>query len=317
MKSASFSQAALEQGLLDTLNEHFWGTIGPVSTACAQKLAELTELPAALLCSSHAAAAETVLRALEVSYGDEVILPAVCSPFLKETVEAVGAKAVFCDVDETLGLDPGRLSFFYTDRTQAIFCEEVGGYPCAIDKIAAFAKAHDLPLIDVTADPYNTRLENRPTVTYADFGVCLFPLDGVSAIVTDEECIAKLYAAHHCGNPYGTAGGLNTGVCLGGDMRVDEFRSFALSELLSRAEELRRQKNSLRIRITEALLDADAAVLGARDKADTAGDYVFCATSARETCRDKASELPCKDFTEQGRVMLFGVRAYKTLPENE
>ncbi len=311
MKTASFSQSALETHLKKTLSDAVWGTIGPESKLAAEELASLLGRDTALFCSTHAGAAETVLRALEVSYGDEIILPAVCSPFLKEAVEAVGAKPVFCEVDETLSLRADYLSNCYTDRTQALFCEDIAGYACDVAAIRRFATEHDLPFINVTASPYETRYQDRPTAQYADVVLAAFPFEQISAIVTDQEFIPKFYAAHHCGNPYGHPGGLNTGVCLGGDMRTDEFRLAIIRQLLPRAEEIRRQKNSLRIRLTEALLQAGAEILNARNDTDSAGDFILCRTSGREACRDKADALPYASYSEQGRLALLGVRAYR------
>lgn len=311
MKTASFSQTALNNRLKKTLSDAVWGTIGPESKAAAKELADLLGREEALFCSSHAGAAETILRALEVSYGDEVILPAVCSRYLKEAVEALGAKPVFCEVDETLSLRADYLSNCYTDRTQAVFCEELAGYVTDIAAIRRFATEHDLPLIDVTSAPYETRYKDRPTAQYADVVLVAFPIQNTAAIVTENAFMPKFYAAHHCGNPYGTAGGLNTGVCLGGDMRTDEFRPALIRELIPRADEIRRQKNSLRIRLTEALREAGAEILETRDETDSAGDFILCRAAGRETCRDKADALPYVAYSEQGRLALLGVRAYR------
>lgn len=313
MNVASFSQKELAARLKETLDAHVWGTIGPESKAAASELANLLGREAALLCSSHAASVETVLRALEVSYGDEVILPALCSPLLKEAVEAVGAKCVFCDVDEFLTMDAKRLSFCFSDRTVAVFCEEIAGYVCDLPAIRAFTEEHDLPLIDVCAAPYCTRLSDKPTAQYADIAVALLPVMGVGALVTDAEFIGKLYAAHHCGNPYGQAGGLNTGVCLGGDMRVDEFRSTLVREAIRTADERRRTKNSVRIRLSEALLQDGAQPFPVRAEADSAGDFVLCEAIGRESCRDRADVLPYRTYTEAARIALAGVRAYRVI----
>ncbi|MBQ2253506.1 MAG: hypothetical protein II328_05920, partial [Clostridia bacterium] len=133
------------------------------------------------------------------------------------------------------------------------------------------------------------------------------------ALITDEEFIGKLYAAHHCGNPYGQAGGLNTGICLGGDMRVAEFRSTLVREAIRTAPERRRAQNSVRIRLTEALLQDGAQPLAVRADADSAGDYILCEAIGRETCRDKADELPYRTYTEAARIAFAGVRAYRVL----
>lgn len=313
MKTVSFSQERLDARLQDTLDAHVWGTIGPESKAVANEFAELVGRQAALFCSSHAGAVETVLRALEISYGDEVIVPAYCSAFLKEAVEAVGAKCVFCDVDALLTLDAKHLDFCRTDRTQAVFCEEIAGSVCDLEAIHRFTASHDLPLIDVCASPYCTRLHDKPTVQYADIAIAALPVQNVGAILTDEEFIGKLYAAHHCGNPYGHPGGLNTGVCLGGDMRVDEFRCTLVRELIQAADERRRAKNSVRIRLSEALLADGALLLKQRNGADSAGDYVLCEAAGRESCRDKADTLPYRHYSEAARIAAAGVRAYRVL----
>ena len=313
MRSASFSQDVLNQKIKETLDKHVWGTVGPESKEAARSFAALLGRDAALFCSYHAGAAETVLRALELCHGDEVILPAVCSPFLKEAVEAVGAKPVFCEVDETLTMRAENLAFCRTDKTQAVFCEQSLGYVCNMPEIRRFTKEHDLPLIDVTSSPYATRFDDKPTAEYADIVLAALPVQNTGVLVTDEEFIGKLYAAHHCGNPYGHPGGLNTGVCLGGDMRIDEFRPTIIRYLITAADERRRQSNSLRIRISEALLQNGAELIPVREGADSSGEYILCRTSGKESCRDKAIRIPLRAYTEQGRIALSNAVAYTTL----
>ncbi len=309
MKTVSFSPEELKTQLCAALSEGNWGTIGPRSVKAAKDLAKLLDFEEGLLLSGCAAAAETILRALEISFGDEVILPAYCSPFLKNAVDAVGAKAVFCDVDETLHLRADRLEARINTTTRAVFCEEIGGYPTDTRSIANICRENDVPLIDCTASPYSTRINGKSTTFYADFALCILPVQGAAAILTDGECIQKIYASHHCGNPYGTAGGLNTGICLGGDMRIDEWRSVCLSELLKNPEERRRMQNSLKICLWEQLTAQGMTPLRVRKNGESAGTHLMFSAG----CSDNVHTFrpPYAAYTDAARAISEGVLFYE------
>ena len=249
----SFSEERLQAALEQVLDSGAWGTIGPRSKSAAKKLCELTGCEAGLLLSSPAGAAETVLRALELSAGDEVLLPACCSPFLKEAVEAVGANCVFCEVSDGLLIRPDRIEGRIAPATAAIIVEDLCGYPADSDTLRAIADKRELPLILCCATPYLTALHGKPTAHYADFTIVPLPVQNAAAILCPQAFLPKLYGAHHCGNPYGTQGGLNTGICLGGDMRIDDWRAAALEVVFDSAHDRAILLNTVKIRLWEAL----------------------------------------------------------------
>lgn len=274
METVSFSESALQEKLLAALESGKWGTISPVSVAAAQRLAALAGTECALLCASPVAALETVLRALELSHGSRVVLPALCSPYLRTATEAVGASPVYADIGDDLHIRPQSVAYLANADTSAVLVEELGGYPCEIDKIAAICAERDIPLIDCTPAPIAAQLHQKPTVTFADFGIAALPAQGAGAILCEKAYLEKVFAAHHCGNPLGTGAALNAGICLGGDMRIDEWRSVLLLELLERAAEQMRLCNAVKIRLREALCQKGMTPVDPVQDGDSAGHFL-------------------------------------------
>lgn len=311
MKTISYSEERMKTRLTEILHDATWGTIGRESVLAARELAALIGREEGLLCASPAGAAECILRALEVCRGDEVVLPAYCSPFLKNAVEAVGAKCVFCEVSDGLLMRPEYLEIKLTPATVAVFCEQTAGYPAPMEELFAICNQHDVPLIDCSRTAYLTRYDSRPTGQFCDFALCVLPVQDCAAILTDHALMPKLYGAHHCGNPYGTPGGLNTGICLGGDMRVDEFRAGAVREFLATAEETARQTNSVKIRLKEAFLARGLEPVPVLARGDSAGTHLLFLRGGKSY--ENEACLPYEAYTESARACAEGVVAFRVL----
>lgn len=107
----------------------------------------------ALLCS---------LMALEISAGDEVILPSFTFFATAGTVARLGAKPVFVDIDpKTFNLDLSLLESVITDKTRAIIAVHLFGQCAEMDAINEIANRFDIPVIEDAAQAIGAKYHDR------------------------------------------------------------------------------------------------------------------------------------------------------------
>lgn len=90
--------------------------------------------------------------------GDEVLIPAVTWSTTLFPVMQLGLKPVLCDVDpRTFNIDLESCRAALTERTRAIFVVHLLGNPCDMDAITAFAREHDLILLEDCCESHGAR----------------------------------------------------------------------------------------------------------------------------------------------------------------
>lgn len=129
-----------------------WITQGPEVAAFEADYARAVGAPHAVAVANCTVALELALRVLGVGPGDEVVTVSHSFIATANSVVTVGAKPVFCDVEEdTFGMDPKALEACITDKTRAILCVHQIGMPCDVAAIVAIAKKRGLPVIEDAA----------------------------------------------------------------------------------------------------------------------------------------------------------------------
>jgi dTDP-4-amino-4,6-dideoxygalactose transaminase len=109
------------------------------------------------------------LQAVGVGPADEVITAAnTCVPTVAG-IEATGAKVVLADVDETTyTLDPEDLEPLLTERTRAILPVHLYGQCADLDAILAFARSHDLRVVEDAAQAVGSEYRGARAGSIAD-----------------------------------------------------------------------------------------------------------------------------------------------------
>jgi len=162
----------------------------------------------ALGVSSGTAALHCAMIAAGVGPGTEVIVPAI--GFYATAAMVVVAKGVpiFCDVDESLHMDPSKLEALITPRTVAVAPTHVMGSICDLGPIIATAKRHGLKVIEDCAQSPGGRYQGRLVGSYGDIGcfsISAYKIigggEGGLVITNDERLSDRI-------NQYAEAGGL-------------------------------------------------------------------------------------------------------------
>lgn len=124
----------------------------------------------ALACNSGTGALHASFVAAGVGPGTEVIVPAV--GFFATATAVVMSKGVpvFCDVDESLAMDPGKIEALITPRTVAVAPTCVMGTVPDMDPILAVARKHRLAVIEDCAQSPGAKYRGRYVGTLGDLG---------------------------------------------------------------------------------------------------------------------------------------------------
>jgi len=105
-----------------------------------------------LLTTSCTHALEMAAILLNISPGDEVIVPSYTFVSSALSFHMRGAKIIFADIkEETLNIDESRVGNLITSRTRAIVVVHYGGVACEMDELIAISKKHNLDLVEDNA----------------------------------------------------------------------------------------------------------------------------------------------------------------------
>lgn len=149
----------------------YYGSPKPIKGEQFEALAcEKFGVKYALAVSSGTAALHCAMVGAGAGPGKEVICPATGFVATSMAAALVGATPVFCDVDESLQMDPTCLEALITPRTVAIVPTHHMGFVCDMDPILAIAQKHGLKVIEDCAQSPGATYRGRPVGSLGDFG---------------------------------------------------------------------------------------------------------------------------------------------------
>lgn len=149
---------------------------------------------------------------------------------------------------ETFNMDPTLLPAALTPKTRAICVTHLFGKTCRMDAIGAFAKAHDLKVIEDCAQSHGAKLAGKMTGTFGDAGCFSFyptknlgAVGDAGAIVTDDDELAD--RLRHLRNYGSKQKYVNEYV--GVNSRLDEIQAAILRVKLRHLDDTTRHKREL------------------------------------------------------------------------
>ena len=161
--------------MADALNRGHIAGDGYYSTQCHTLLAEAHAAQKALLTTSCTHALEVAARLLDLTPGDEVIVPSFTFVSTVNAFVLCGARPVFIDVrPDTLNLDERQLDGLITPRTRAIVPVHYAGVGCNMDAIMSVAEHRDVPVIEDNAHGLFGRYRGRLLGTFGPMSTLSF-----------------------------------------------------------------------------------------------------------------------------------------------
>ncbi|KND19549.1 aminotransferase [Enhydrobacter aerosaccus] len=125
-------------------------------------------------------ALDVALQAMGISEGDEVIVTPRSFIASVSTVVNAGAMPVFADVEADTGnLSARTIAPHITDKTKAIICVHLAGWPCDMDEIMALAKQHNLWVIEDCAQAHGAKYKGKPVGSIGHVGAWSFCQDKI------------------------------------------------------------------------------------------------------------------------------------------
>ncbi len=109
------------------------------------------------------------LRALNISKGDEVIVPVNTFIATAEAITLNGAKPVFVDIDlNTFNIDPEKIEKAITKKTKAIIPVHLFGQPADMSPILKIARKYRLYVIEDCAQAHRAKYKNKKIGSIGD-----------------------------------------------------------------------------------------------------------------------------------------------------
>ena len=162
-----------------------WLTTGPKVGEFEKEFAFFTGAKEAVAVSSGTAALHSIMYAIGISPGDEVIVPPITFVATANAIVFQGGKPVFADVDpETLLIDPEEVKARITPRTKAVVAVDYAGQPCNYDALRAITDRYGITLIADACHSLGGRYKDKTVGTLATFNA--FSFHPVKHITTGE-----------------------------------------------------------------------------------------------------------------------------------
>jgi dTDP-4-amino-4,6-dideoxygalactose transaminase len=222
---------------LDALEGLQLGGNGPLGREAEAYLQDLFGVHHLLLTTSCTHAMEMAMMALDLSPGDEVIMPSFTFVTTATAVVRLGARPVFADIDErSFNLEPDSVAERITARTRAIMPVHYAGQACDMQAIMSLAREHGLKIIEDAAHGVGAKYEGRYLGTIGDAGCYSFHItknvtcgEGGAFLTNDEDLARRCEIIREKGT--------NRSQFLRGEVDkytwVDIGSSFVLSDLLA------------------------------------------------------------------------------------
>ncbi len=184
----------------------FWLTAGPCAAQFEAGLADYLGLNRVLATNSGSSANLVAMATLRsdrierpLAPGDEVITPAMGFPTTVAPIVQNDLVPVFIDCEMgTYNLDPDQLAPALSERTRAIFLAHTLGNPVEMERVMAFAEAHDLYVIEDACDARGSTYDDQLVGTFGHLGTLSFyPAHHLTtgeggAVMTDDARLARV-----------------------------------------------------------------------------------------------------------------------------
>ena len=147
-------------------NNRFSGT--DIAEAFEKEFAQWIGTKYAVAYSSGTMSLAAAMFAIGLSRGDEIICTTKTYWASIAQAYSFGATPVFCNIDDMLSMDPDDLDRVVSPKTKAIMVVHYIGYPCDMDRIMAFAKKHNLKVIEDVSHAQGGMYKGRRLGTFGD-----------------------------------------------------------------------------------------------------------------------------------------------------
>jgi dTDP-4-amino-4,6-dideoxygalactose transaminase len=236
---------------------------GPETAAFLKKFAKLQGGGYPVACANGTVTMEVALRASDIGWGDEVIVPAYTFQATAAAPMAAGAIPVIVDVEaDTYCISISAIEAAITEKTRAIIPVHLGAQMADMDAIMEIAEKYDLIVIEDCAHAHGARWNGLGAGTIGHFGS--FSLQSSKILTSGEggvlicrtpELAAKAAGIINCGRSHAPGGGEEGGdnFVMGANYRMSELQSALASVGVDRLPEQISQREQMLGYLEESL----------------------------------------------------------------
>jgi dTDP-4-amino-4,6-dideoxygalactose transaminase len=175
------------------------------------EFAAYTDCKYAVAVANGTLALDLALQSLNIGVGDEVIVTSRTFIASISCVVNAGATPVFADIDlNTQNITAESINSVLTDKTKAVICVHLAGWPCEMDDIMELANQNNLFVIEDCAQAHGAKYKGRSVGSIGHIGAWSFCQDkimttgGEGGMLTtnDEKLWRKAWAFKDHGKSY-------------------------------------------------------------------------------------------------------------------
>jgi len=236
-----------EEALISVLKSGNWGRLnGSVVANFEKAYADLNGAGHCLGVSSGTSALTTILGALGVGPGDEVIIPVYTFIATYNVVVLNYALPILVDTDiETFQIDAGKAADAVTEQTKVIMPVHIGGTPFDVDAFVRLGEKTRIPIVEDACQAHMAAWKGKNVGNFGVAGAFSFQssknlncAEGGAILTNDADFARACYTFHNQGQG-GTGTSYGTGIgTRATNLRLTEFQG---NLLLTQMERLKRQ----------------------------------------------------------------------------
>ena len=269
------------QAITDVIRSGRWGGYpypGPQTAEFARRFSEMQGGGYAVLMANGTVTIEVALRAMNIGWGDEVLVPAYTFQATAAAVISAGAIPVIVDVDyETYCIDPKTAQAALTPHTKGIIPVHLGAEMADMDAIMDLAERNNLVVVEDCAHAHGAKWRGKGAGTIGHFGS--FSMQSSKTLTTGEggvllcrtpDLAARAASLIDCGRPHDEAGTLFT---MGVNYRMTELQAALGIIGLERFPEQAKQRESMAAYMDETLSEIPGVRILKRDARHTTRSF--------------------------------------------
>ena len=251
---------------------------GPQSKEFIRRFAEMQGGGYPVLMINGTVTMEVAMRAANIGWGDEVIVPALTFQATAAAPMSAGAIPVIVDIDpKNYCLDPKKVEAAITPRTKAILPVHLGAQMADMDALMDLAERYNLIVVEDCAHAHGAKWRGQGAGTIGHFGS--FSLQSSKILTTGEggvllcrtpELAARAASIIDCGRPHDLEGKEYT---MGANYRLPEIQAALGNVALERFPAQAKQREQMLGYLEESLSEVPGVRLLDKDPRHTTRSF--------------------------------------------
>ena len=249
---------------------------------------------------------EVACKALDIGWGDEVIVPALTFAATAYAPMAAGALPVFVDITpDTWTIDPELAEAAITERTRAIMPVHLGHHMADMDRIMDIARRHGLAVIEDCAHAHGQRWRDQGAGCIGDFGSfshqsskILTSGEGGSLLTNDDRLAQRAHSIVDCGRAKDPD---EKDYTFGANYRLSELNAALLEVAMERFPAQQEARATAGKRFEELVADIPGiTVMPADDRITRWSFYNYLLKMDPDAFAGRPNEVVCRALEAEG-----------------